>query len=578
MLLGHTRKVTNIIYVHMKIRFLLILFTLVAFTSQALYNETDRRLKRAQKAVADNEIPMAIGIYSQFLKDYRPYAPKKDQLRYADIFMTAQNLCLSHNRFLEALEFSSYGRKAAHKGGNSAMEANFIRNIGNLHSAFDDYERAIYYYHKGYRLSLDNNLPEQQWKFLLSLVPPCIKLGNIPQAKEYFRKINLMEGPDSITSIFFNDYLQGLIAYADSSPELALHFHRRALSTALRNGMAVYSTNEYWEIGNVFRKKERNDSARNYYNMAVKEACRTGQPGQLPKIYLSLAKLAQTEGDSAAYERYNTLHNEASDAIFNIKTFNSQRNQLVEYEELIKDTTIDGLNKRIWIQSTVLVSVGMILLVILIFYVLLKKRINALRYANNKLLDRNRELIRAEELNRKLMDDKLEAAATEDENNFNNPLDTKTEDTTDEETRNYSTVSPRAQYLSDEQKEILLSRIRKVLNQTDQPFNPEFSLNTLAQLVKSNTKYVSWVINETYDKNFKTILNELRVREASKILDNHETYGNYTIQAVGEVVGYKSSTSFIQAFKKLVGMTPSVYQKLAIQRTKDTESEQESER
>ena len=105
MLLGHTRKVTNIIYVHMKIRFLLILFTLVAFTSQALYNETDRRLKRAQKAVADNEIPMAIGIYSQFLKDYRPYAPKKDQLRYADIFMTAQNLCLSHNRFLEALEF-----------------------------------------------------------------------------------------------------------------------------------------------------------------------------------------------------------------------------------------------------------------------------------------------------------------------------------------------------------------------------------------------------------------------------------------------------------------------------------------
>lgn len=68
------------------------------------------------------------------------------------------------------------------------------------------------------------------------------------------------------------------------------------------------------------------------------------------------------------------------------------------------------------------------------------------------------------------------------------------------------------------------------------------------------------------------------MREASKILDNHETYGNYTIQAVGEEVGYKSSTSFIQAFKKLVGMTPSVYQKLAIQRTKDTESEQESER
>ena len=57
------------------------------------------------------------------------------------------------------------------------------------------------------------------------------------------------------------------------------------------------------------------------------------------------------------------------------------------------------------------------------------------------------------------------------------------------------------------------------------------------------------------------------------MLDDHENYGNITIQAIAEEVGYKSSTSFIQAFKKLVGMTPSVYQNLSRQRTDDTESE-----
>ncbi len=94
-------------------------------------------------------------------------------------------------------------------------------------------------------------------------------------------------------------------------------------------------------------------------------------------------------------------------------------------------------------------------------------------------------------------------------------------------------------------------------------FNPDFSLNMLAQQVKSDTKYVSWVINETYNKNFKTLINELRIHEASKRLDNFKEYGNMTIQAISEDLGYKTSASFIQAFKKIVGMTPSVYQKLS---------------
>lgn len=559
----------------MNVRFLIIFICLsvVGSTIQAFDNEADVRLRRAEKAVADNDIPLAIGIYSQFLREYRPQAPKEDQKRYADIFMRGDSLCWSQNRFLEALEFSSYGLKAAQNGGDVTMETRFLGNIGNLHGVFDDNERSIYYYRKGYRLALDNNLQEQQWKFLCSLVPPSVETGNITQAKEYFRKLNLVNMPDSLTSVFFNDYLQGLIASADSSPELALKFHKRALSTALRNGMDGYATNEYWEIGNAFFRMEKPDSARFYYRKAIEDARRTEQPMQLPKIYLSLSKLAQFEGDSTAYSRYNLLHTEAADAIFNIKTFNSHRNQLVEYEELIKDTTIDGLNKRIWIQNTILVSIGVILLIVLVFYVLLKKRNNALRYANNKLLDRNRELIKAEELNRQLMDERFKATAAQDEGKANETAVAGEESTAEEETSDDASMSPRIPYLGDEQKEILLSRIRKVLNQTDQPFNPEFSLNSLAQLVKSNTKYVPWVINETYGKNFKTILNELRVREASKMLDDHENYGNITIQAIAEEVGYKSSTSFIQAFKKLVGMTPSVYQNLSRQRTDDTESE-----
>ena len=42
-----------------------------------------------------------------------------------------------------------------------------------------------------------------------------------------------------------------------------------------------------------------------------------------------------------------------------------------------------------------------------------------------------------------------------------------------------------------------------------------------------------------------------------------EKYGNYTIKGIAESVGFKSPTTFINVFKKTVGLTPSMYQNMA---------------
>lgn len=117
--------------------------------------------------------------------------------------------------------------------------------------------------------------------------------------------------------------------------------------------------------------------------------------------------------------------------------------------------------------------------------------------------------------------------------------------------------------LSTEHTEKLLEDILKVMEDGTYVFNPDFSLNQLAKLVNSNTKYVSWVINDTYNKNFRTFINEYRIREASKRLLNTEKYGSLTIQAIAEDVGFKSVTNFVVSFKRNVGITPSLYQKMA---------------
>ncbi len=545
---------------------------------EAAYADMDRYVQRAEKAMEEKSPAMAIGMYSQLLKEYSPDASKEEQEKYAATFMKASDVCFSQNRFLESLEFATYGLKAAEKAGDSHMTMRLIGNIGKLHGAFDDYERSVAYYLRGYRIALEKNDPIYQYKFLLSLTTAYAGSGNTEKAKECFRKLMLVpvekENPETR---FFNNYLHGIIASSEKNHLLARFQHKSALDIATSYGFPPYfSINQNWEIGRTYLATQQPDSAQYYFDIALKEALGTNQLVHTPKIYLSMSEIAKTRGDSAEYTRLRRLEQEATDAFFNTTQYNSKRNQLVEYEEMVKDSTIRDLNDRVVMQWTFIGAGILIIITVGIFYFILMKKNRDLKFANSKLVDRNRELIRAEEANQRLMDKQLESAEAAD-SDPEAPVDESALDASPEiikeEGAKTDAAAPDAPanetkqtYLKDDQIEILLTRIRKALKDKSLLFNPDFSLNMLAQAVKSNTKYVSWVINQTYNKNFKTILNELRIKEASKMLDDFENYGSYTIQAITECVGYKSATSFIIAFKKMVGMTPSVYQKLAKER------------
>lgn len=119
--------------------------------------------------------------------------------------------------------------------------------------------------------------------------------------------------------------------------------------------------------------------------------------------------------------------------------------------------------------------------------------------------------------------------------------------------------------LNEEQINRLLNNIQQVMDDVNIISRSDFNMSMLAEITHSNVKYVSWVINDAYGKNFKTLLNECRIREASKRLVDTENYGHMTIQAIYEELGYNTAASFVQAFKKINGMTPSLYQKIARQ-------------
>lgn len=117
--------------------------------------------------------------------------------------------------------------------------------------------------------------------------------------------------------------------------------------------------------------------------------------------------------------------------------------------------------------------------------------------------------------------------------------------------------------LDQESKDRLFERINHVMDDITIICKPDFSLQQLATLVGSNYKYVSQVVNERYGKSFKQVLNEQRVREACRMFNDTERYGNLTIEAIAANLGFNSRSNFTVTFKRITGISPSDFMKMA---------------
>lgn len=114
----------------------------------------------------------------------------------------------------------------------------------------------------------------------------------------------------------------------------------------------------------------------------------------------------------------------------------------------------------------------------------------------------------------------------------------------------------------------LVRKIKDVLLESDEVFDPDFQMSRLCDLVGSNYTYVSHAINTELGKNFKTLVTERRIREACRLLDDGKTGNALTMEGIGRQAGFKSRVTFTRVFKSVVGITPSEYRDAAMKYSK----------
>nr|NQU90973.1 AraC family transcriptional regulator [Bacteroidota bacterium] len=114
--------------------------------------------------------------------------------------------------------------------------------------------------------------------------------------------------------------------------------------------------------------------------------------------------------------------------------------------------------------------------------------------------------------------------------------------------------------LSEDNKEMILSKIKMEMDSNKYFANNLASLSGLAKQINESSHHLSQVINEKLDKNFFELLASYRVEHAQKLI-REDTDTKLTVEELAELVGYNSKSSFNTAFKKLTSQTPSEFRK-----------------
>lgn len=91
--------------------------------------------------------------------------------------------------------------------------------------------------------------------------------------------------------------------------------------------------------------------------------------------------------------------------------------------------------------------------------------------------------------------------------------------------------------------------------------DPGLTRDSLADLLGTNSTYITRAISERYHVSFVQFVNNYRIKEAVRVLSDPDD--DTPIKAVGINVGYNSPTSFYNHFKEATGMTPAAYREAA---------------
>lgn len=116
--------------------------------------------------------------------------------------------------------------------------------------------------------------------------------------------------------------------------------------------------------------------------------------------------------------------------------------------------------------------------------------------------------------------------------------------------------------IAKELKHSQVSKIKKSIEDEKVFLRSDFSLQLLAETCNLSTHHVSQILNEEMGCTFFELTNKYRIEEAKTLLSQPEDH--VKMEQLAYELGYKSKSTFFNAFKRETNTTPSKYRQLVL--------------
>ena len=483
--------------------------------------------------------------FSIVIDRYHENKLKKEEFKYAARAM--HNMGLLHMKtyydFMKANTYLLMGQDLAIKCNDSIIIPLFSNSLANLYLSNSvlspestDYKAIIGQYKRAFH----DAVKAKNWRALPTI---CINVMNVafgedllPLIAEEMKTYSQLELPDSIIRHNSSKAVcHGMILWQQGQQEQAID--------AIKSLVVSQKLPRYNQIELEYLKHEilyhaylkRQDSAATLAEIQAMEklAVQEQLPDCLTDVYRYYYLFYRSQNNTVLADKYELLWHRQREQVIQQTHFNDMKDADFMMQMGKKDEQMRNLEHKRRVQQAILWATAATMLLILGLLWILYRKYRQVNEQNQVLYHRIQESLAAEEALRQL--------------HAKNAVKQKYQHT----------------QLDEETRVELIERINQVLESSPEVFSDTFSLDRLSELVDAkHSNYVSQVINEHWGCNFPAMINECRVKEACRRMNDVEHYGNQTIKAIAQSVGFNSHSNFVNTFRRFTGLTPSAYLKL----------------
>lgn len=484
------------------------------------------------------------------------------------------NIHYLHGSYSEALNYYVKGLEVCETTANCIEKPPLYNNIGSIYSAFNDYEKALSYYLLGYKAAREKKGAKRKdvYNLLTNITTMQALTGHTAEAERYYalsRRYSDKRLPDNV---FTDTYNLVLIKGGRREHGQAIALCHRLLDYVKNHHLPpLYEGYVYEQLYQAFEALHEDDSTMLYLRKCQSLAAQNHLQHLFLDSYKVAARIYERRGDDEMAQKQKSYYLTLMDSVYNQREFDVAKSLQFQYEtdkinrEVAAVYARERSNKQTirFVSAIAAISVAFLAIMSLMFLIVVrqKRRIKdnyASLFMVNKRLTANQEVARQQHSH----DMQLVQEAEHSLSLLRQQMEAKRgggKDSCDGMARKYTKSN-----LTQDMMRRLADSISSIMDNTTVYCDPDFTLEKLAAAVDSNTAYVSQTINTTFHKNFTTFVNEYRVQLACQRLADTEHYGHITVKGIGTEVGFKSPSTFMTTFKKVTGMTPYVYQQMAL--------------